>query len=110
MTEEGAPGGADPALPVVVYAPDLMDRSRVAASIPHAVFVRSPGELATVAARVVLVDLARPGVLEAIPGLDAPVVGFGSHVDDELLAAARAAGCAEVLPRSRFFRQLDRYS
>ena len=34
------------------------------------------------------------------------VVGFASHVDDSLLQAARDAGCAEVLPRSRFFRRL----
>jgi hypothetical protein len=97
-------------LPVVAYAPDLMDRSRLAAAIPGVVFVRSAHELTATPARLVLLDLSRPGALDAVPSITAPVVGFGAHVDDELLAAARAAGCAEVLPRSRFFRQLDRYA
>jgi hypothetical protein len=35
---------------------------------------------------------------------DAFIVAFGSHVDDEQLLAARAAGADRVLPRSRFFR------
>jgi hypothetical protein len=91
---------------VVVYAPDLMDRSRIAAVLPDAVFVRSVGELSGAAARLALVDLGRPGVLEVLPELTMPVVGFASHVDDELMAAARAAGCRDVLPRSRFFRSL----
>ncbi|CAN5573844.1 hypothetical protein BH24ACT26_BH24ACT26_21840 [soil metagenome] len=33
------------------------------------------------------------------------VIGFFSHVDDELGRAARAAGC-EALPRGRFWRTL----
>jgi len=53
----------------------------------------------------VTVDLTRPGALDAVEALAGrwPVLGFGPHVDDDLLAAARAAGCTEVLPRSRFF-------
>jgi len=97
-------------LPVVAFAPDLMDRSRIAAAVPGVEFARSTGALASIPARLVLLDLSRPGALEAIATVTAPVVGFGSHVDDDLLAAARAAGCDEVLPRSRFFRQLDRYA
>jgi hypothetical protein len=31
-----------------------------------------------------------------------PVFAFGSHVDVARLEDARAAGCTEVLPRSRF--------
>ena len=38
-----------------------------------------------------------------LPSLTGRVIAFGSHVDAELLAAARAAGCDEVLPRSKFF-------
>jgi hypothetical protein len=95
--------------PVVVYAPDLMDRSRISAAVPDAVFVRTPAELATTAARVVVLDAGRPGALEVVPSIAAPVVAFGSHVDDALLAAARAAGCHEVLPRSRFFRDIRRH-
>jgi CheY-like chemotaxis protein len=36
----------------------------------------------------------------------AALVAFGSHVDAEALAAARAAGCDEVMPRSRFSAEL----
>jgi hypothetical protein len=96
----------DRALPVVAFAPDLMDRSRIAAAVPDAVFVRGADELATTPARIALLDLSRPGALLVIPRIEAPVVGFASHVDDELIDAAREAGCREVLPRSRFFRRL----
>jgi hypothetical protein len=36
------------------------------------------------------------------------VVGYGSHVEAELLRAAREAGCDPVLPRSKFVKDLDR--
>ena len=92
---------------VIVFAPDLMDRSRISTALPHAEFVTSVDKLSQAGPEaVLLVDLRRPGVLAAIPALTAPVVGFASHVDEELLLAAREAGCAEVLPRSRFFRRL----
>ncbi len=91
---------------VVVFAPDLLDRSRIAGVLPDAVFVRKPEDLIAIAARWVVVDLARPGVLDVIPLITAPVIGFGAHVDEDLLAKGRAAGCAEVLPRSRFFRRV----
>ena len=35
-----------------------------------------------------------------------PTVAYGSHVDKDRLDAARAAGCDEVLPRSRFSSEL----
>lgn len=91
--------------PVLAYAPDLMDGSKLRAA--GATLVRRLDELGEREARLVLVDLSRPGVLEAIAAIEAPVIGFGPHVDDELLAAGRAAGCAEVLARSVFFRRLD---
>lgn len=95
----------------MVFAPDLMDRSRIAAALPHAQFVNAVDKLSEAGAdAVVLVDLGRPGVLEAIPALAAPVIGFASHVDEGLLLAAREAGCAEVLPRSRFFRRLTDFA
>ena len=95
---------------VVVFAPDLMDRSRIAAALPHAQFVTAVDQLARAGpGSIVLVDLRRPGVLEAIPTLTAPVIGFASHVDEGLILAARDAGCVEVLPRSRFFRRLTEF-
>ena len=90
---------------VAAYAPDLMDRSRLAAA-GEVIFVAAPGELADVTVDLVVVDLSRPGVLDALGRVDARTIGFGSHVDRELLAAARAAGCDEVLPRSKFFARI----
>jgi len=92
---------------VAAYIPDLMDRSKVAAAAPGATFVRSPAELAAVGADLVVVDLSRPGVLEALATVgEVRTIGFGSHVDRELLASATAAGCDQVLPRSKFFANL----
>jgi hypothetical protein len=90
---------------ILVYAPDLMDRSKIAAALPGARFVGAPVELAG-EADLVIVDLSRPGALDALPAITARTIGFGSHVDTDLLDAARAAGCDEVLPRSRFFARL----
>lgn len=88
---------------VAAYVPDLMDRSRLAAAA-DVTFVDDPVDLSGTDADIVVLDLARPGVLEALPGLHGRrTIGFGSHVDAALLAAAREAGCVEVLPRSRFF-------
>lgn len=91
---------------VVAFVPDLMDRSKVGAAAPGATFVTNAAGLAAAAegADVVVVDLSRPGVLDALP-LPARVVGFASHVDRETLAAAAARG-AEVLARSAFFRDV----
>ena len=96
---------------VVAYVPDLMDRSKVAAAGPPVSFAPTPEELVVAAAEadVAVVDLGRPGVVDVLPALvatGARVVAFGSHVDRATLDAARDAGCAEVLPRSRFFASI----
>lgn len=44
--------------------------------------------------------------LQAEAGPDVPFIAFGSHVDADALAAARDAGCREVMPRSKFTMQL----
>jgi hypothetical protein len=92
---------------VVAFTPDLMDRSRLSAAAPHVVFVRTAEALEAAApdADVVVVDLARAGVLDVVARIAAgvAVVGYGSHVDADLLAAARDAGCRDVLARSAFF-------
>lgn len=95
---------------VVAYVPDLMDRSRISGASAVAVeFVPTPDGLREhgASADLVIVDLGRPGVLEVLPDLTAPTLGFGSHVDRDLLAAARAAGCDRVLARSAFFDGLS---
>jgi hypothetical protein len=96
---------------VVAYVPDLMDRSRISAVGGAAVdieFVSNPGGLREPAASadLVIVDLGRPGVLKVLADIAAPTVGFGSHVDRDLLAAAHASGCDQVLARSAFFGRL----
>ncbi len=93
---------------ILAYVPDLMDRSKVAAAAPEVRFVDRPDDLVDAEADLVVVDLGRPGVPDVLAEVDAKVIGFGSHVDRDLLAAAEAAGCDEVLPRSRFFTQLNK--
>lgn len=92
---------------IAAFVPDLMDRSKVAAAGGADVtFVRAPAELAGAGADLVVVDLGRPGVLEALAALrGVRTVGFASHVDTDLMQAAEGAGC-EVLARSRFFSRL----
>ncbi len=93
---------------VVAYVPDLMDRSRIAAAA-EVTFVDRPEGLADVAAQgadVAVVDLTRPGVLEAIPSVAVRVLGFANHTERELLESARAAGCEQALARSAFFSRL----
>jgi DNA-binding NarL/FixJ family response regulator len=105
---------------VVAYVPDLIDRSKLQGVPGVAVrFVARPAALPEAVAAagpcaVVVVDLARPGVLDAVRAVRAAadagpaprIVGFGSHVDRELLAAGLTAGCDESLPRSAFFGRL----
>jgi len=96
---------------VIAFVPDLMDRSKVQAAVPSLTLVRTPADLLAAAGPGVtaVVDLSRPGAVEVLGPLvaaGARVIGFGSHVDKELLASARRAGC-EVLARSAFFSRLD---
>lgn len=62
--------------------------------------------------KLIVVDLnARQSPLDAISAMRAhnhpiPVVAFLSHVQTELAARAREAGCSEVMPRSRFTKEL----
>jgi DNA-binding NarL/FixJ family response regulator len=69
------------------------------------------------APKLVIVDLnARSGPIQAIERLRAQknsadktgphVVGFLSHVQTDLAAQARSAGCDEVMPRSAFTQNL----
>jgi DNA-binding NarL/FixJ family response regulator len=91
---------------VLAYIPDLMDRSRVSAAVEGVEFVKAPGDVSR--ADVVVVDLGRPGALEAVADLGPGVrsIGFASHVDRSLMERAEQAGVGEVLPRSRFFASM----
>ncbi len=61
---------------------------------------------------LLIVDLnARAGAIEALERLRAagnerPVIAFLSHVQVELAERARAAGCQQVMPRSKFTQDL----
>lgn len=74
-----------------------------------------PQRLAQADVRAVILDLNhRSGTaLEALRILransatkDLPILAFVSHVQSELIAAARACGCDEILARSAFSAQL----
>jgi CheY-like chemotaxis protein len=62
--------------------------------------------------RLIVVDLnARGNPLEAVERVragngDIPLIGFLSHVQVDLAERARAAGCQDVMPRSKFTRDL----
>lgn len=64
---------------------------------------------------VVVVDLALPGLeieplvnsLKRASAAPPKVVAFGPHVHENRLAAARQAGCDEVVSRGQFFAQLE---
>lgn len=95
---------------VVAFVTDLMDRSRVAAAIAGAQFVTDATALRAAAegADLVIVDLGRPGALDAAVELargGTSVVAYASHVQAGTLEAAGAAGCT-ALARSVFFRRL----
>ena len=82
---------------------ELMDRSKIGAAFDDVRFLRTADDLDQ--PDVVLVDLAIAGALEAALETGATVIAYGSHVDEEVLAAARGLG-ATAMPRSLFFRRL----
>jgi CheY-like chemotaxis protein len=69
-------------------------------------------ELSQAAPNLVLIDLnARANPLDAVcrvqaRGREIPLIGFLSHVQLDLAERARAAGCREVVPRSKFTENL----
>jgi hypothetical protein len=98
-----------PPAAVVVFAPDLADRTQIASALPKATFVSKAAALTGVATgAVVLVDLTRPGladVLGEVAVVARRVVGFGPHVAlDEL-----AVPGVELVARSKFFRDPAAY-
>ena len=65
--------------------------------------------------RLVIVDLALPGLdirgllsrLEALPSGKPRTLAFGPHVHADRLAAAREAGCDQVVSRGQFHAQME---
>ena len=74
----------------------------------------SPGDLVaklSADTRLVIIDLGQSGLdlAEIVADVRAKspaarIVAFGAHVNEAALAAARAAGCDEVMPNSQFDR------
>lgn len=69
-------------------------------------------EISGAAPRLVVVDLnARDNPIEAVRrvqsiGREIPLIAYLSHVQTDLAESARAAGCRDVMPRSKFTRDL----
>jgi DNA-binding NtrC family response regulator len=69
-------------------------------------------EIGKAVPKLVVVDLnARSGPFEALERLQAsgskiPLIAFHSHVQVDLAERARAAGCSDVMPRSKFTQNL----
>ena len=106
---------------VLVAVPDLFFSTRImstAQQLGVAVVACTPSELAACARSaipdVAIVDLHAEGALEGVRALRADpviarvrVVGFYSHVDNALRAAAIEAGVTEPMPRSAFTARLS---
>ena len=102
----------------VFVSPNLMFASRVSGAaatlkVPMQVLASAsdvPGKV-TGNTRLVIIDLSQSGL--DLPNLvgeirgkapAARIVAFGPHVNEAELAAARAAGCDDVMPNSQFDR------
>ena len=98
---------------IAAFVPNIFDRSRFGGEHRGRVtFVDDAGELSTLTPDFVVVDLDRcpdPGSFVAT-GADGNrrhrTIGFGPHIEAEAHRRAKEIGFDEVLPRSRFFRQL----
>ena len=113
MTDNGLQENGDA---IIALVKDLMFASRIRGAAEDARTVMSADALEEAVGpgtRLVLVDLQVPDAPHAIRRLtesehSPKVVAFGSHVDTQALAAARAAGADTVMPRSEFVRELGR--
>lgn len=105
---------------VVVLVDDLFFQSKIVETARHTnVDLKLCGtpdafiaEIARSTPALAIVDLnAHSNPLAAIERLKAagnqvPVIGYLSHVQTELAERAKAAGCREVMPRSKFSMNL----
>ncbi len=106
-----------PIVSVILYATDLMFRSRINAEAraanrrltTAATPVQLQEKLEASDITLVLVDMDMPDAAAAIrvgADLGTPVVAYYSHVRGDLREAATAAGATSVMPRSQFVAQL----
>ena len=100
--------------PVLALVRDLMFSSRIAAEAraqgATVLMIREPGKLGEISGSRLIVDLNLAGALGAASAwkqfAGKEVIGFVAHTDAQTIAAARAAGIDQVLPRSRFVEVL----
>lgn len=90
---------------------NLMDRSKLEAGLEQAGWNPShlTGPQLPPSLDGILVDLEHPAalpVIAAAASVRVPCLAYGPHVNTEALEAARKAGAAEALPRSRVFRDI----
>ncbi|MCJ7726385.1 MAG: hypothetical protein MUP76_08385 [Acidimicrobiia bacterium] len=102
---------------VGLLSADLMDRSKIEPVVGAAGFRlivwRAGSDLEQGSNRpaLALVDLSHGDADDAIRFLAAAgirVIGFGPHVDDMAMVRARTLGAIDAVPRSVFFRTLER--
>lgn len=105
---------------IVAFVDDLFFQAKILETAKHVgVEVRTCttvsaflADIAKHSPALAVVDLnAKNKPLEAISQARAaspaiPVICFLSHVQVELAAQARAAGCSEIMPRSKFTQEL----
>jgi CheY-like chemotaxis protein len=110
-------------LNIALLTSDLMVTSRVEGAAQRvgvslksvATLEALVSQVAGSAVRLVIVDLSTPsldvaalvGRVKSLGEASPAIVAFGPHVHESLLAAARDAGCDEVVSRGQFFAQLD---
>ncbi len=112
------------AVSILFLTGDLVFSSRVAGAAARAGLTLKSGAthaailaLATAAKSdfIVLLDLNAPGVepadvvpqLRAMPAPPRAIIAYGPHVQEDRLAAAKVAGCDEVLTRGQFNATMD---
>ena len=105
--------------PLVVVVRDLVFRSKIHAAaerqgVPLRLAPRGATLIEAIAGLdrpVVLADLGEPGLIDQIRGAKAGgpvrVIGYLGHLQEALMAEARAAGVDEVLTRGQFVARLD---
>jgi len=102
-------------LPVVALVKDLMFGGKISATARAAgrvvVMLRDPHLLTGQAGAMLLADLSIPGAIEAAAAwqtaMQAPAIGFVSHIDEQTIKQAREMGLQQVMPRSVFAAQLE---
>lgn len=115
----GDAAGAGAGRPVVALVADLIFASKISAVAQHvgvaALPARTPEQartlLAGAAGLIVDLHLDTADAVEFIHAVKSdpsspPVVAFASHVQKDLIQAAKQAGADTVLPRSKFTREL----